>query len=183
MKAVGLSVANIAKSIVDSMPQKMSKPTATDVEKISAGLSHSDNVATRDLDSASVKACIAKAVDLEVEGSPATVTQQYQFLVKDATCYALLVLGFRTGLKVEMHSNMEFLFGHMSSARMRAKSLLLNWNVGTDAKPGLQMDKMIDRVLTFKNVCTRVYIVYTYRAVHGCRRKVNSVLCVQCELY
>ena len=65
MKAVGLSVANIAKSIVDSMPQKMSKPTATDVEKISAGLSHSDNVATRDLDSASVNAYIATAIALD----------------------------------------------------------------------------------------------------------------------
>jgi hypothetical protein len=54
------------------------------------------------------------------------------------------------GLKVDMPSNMDFLLEHMSSARMRGKSLLLNWNVGTDVKLGLSMDKMIDRVLAFK---------------------------------
>jgi hypothetical protein len=126
MKAAGMSVASVTKAAANSMPQKMSKPTATDIDKVSAGLSHSDNVAIRDPDSTSVKEHIAKAIELKVDGTPTTVTQQYQFLVQDPTCYALVVLGFRLGLKVDDPRNMEFLLGHMSSAQMWSKSLLLN---------------------------------------------------------
>ena len=79
------------------MPQKVSKPTSTDLDKVSLGLCHTDNIAMRDLDSASVNAHIAKAIALDIGGVPATVTQQYQFLATDPTCYALMVLGFRKG--------------------------------------------------------------------------------------
>ena len=45
---------------------------------------------------------------------------------------------------------MEFLLGHISAARMSAKTLLLNWGVQVDVMHGVDMDKLIDRVLTFK---------------------------------
>jgi hypothetical protein len=45
---------------------------------------------------------------------------------------------------------MEFLLGHMASARMAAKTLLLNWDVHVDVMQGVTMDKLLDRVLAFK---------------------------------
>jgi hypothetical protein len=62
----------------------------------------------------------------------------------------LLVLGFRIGLKVQNPGHMEFLLGHMASARMAAKTLLLNWDVHVDVMQGVTMDKLLDRVLAFE---------------------------------
>jgi hypothetical protein len=42
------------------------------------------------------------------------------------------------------------LLGHMASARMVGKTLLLNWDVHIDVKQGVTMDKLLDRVLAFK---------------------------------
>ena len=151
MKAAGLKVAKSSRwRGEDTMSQKMSKPTTTDVEKVREGLSHSDNITVRDLDPPGVTSHVAKAIELKIRGVPADIPHQYPFLLGHATCYALLTLGFRSGLKVEVPSNMEFLLVHISSARMRAKSLLLDWNVSTEVKAGLPMDKLIDRVLAFK---------------------------------
>jgi hypothetical protein len=150
MTAAGLSIASVTKAAASAMPHKGSKPTSVDLEKVSSGFSHADNIAVRDLDSESVNKHIALAVAVEVEGSAATAEQQYQFLVTHATCYALLVLGFRIGLKVQNPGHMEFLLGHMASARMAAKTLLLNWDVHVDVMQGVTMDKLLDRVLAFK---------------------------------
>jgi hypothetical protein len=54
------------------------------------------------------------------------------------------------GLKVMNPGNMEFLLGHISAARMSAKTLLLNWGVLVDVMHGVDMDKLIGPVLTFK---------------------------------
>jgi hypothetical protein len=108
MTAAGLSIASVTKAAASAIPNKGSKATAVDLEKVISGFSHSDNIATRDLDSESVNKHIVLAKALEVEGSGATPEQQYQFLVTHATCYALLVLGFRIGLKVQNPGNMEF---------------------------------------------------------------------------
>jgi hypothetical protein len=150
MTAAGLSIASVTKAAASAMPHKGSKPVPIDLEKVSLGFCHSDNIAIRDLDSESLTKHIALAIDLEVVGGPATVEQQYQFLVTDATCYALLVLGFRIGLKAKEPRHMEFLLGHMASARMVGKTLLLNWDVHIDVKQGVTMDKLLDRVLAFK---------------------------------
>jgi hypothetical protein len=150
MKAAGLSIASVTKAAASAVQDKGSKATVVDLEKVNAGLSHSDNIALRDLDSDGVNKHIAAAKVLTVDTIAATAEQQYQFLVTHATCYALLVLGFRVGLKVMNPGNMEFLLGHISAARMSAKTLLLNWGVQVDVMHGVDMDKLIDRVLTFK---------------------------------
>jgi hypothetical protein len=150
MKAAGLSIASVTKAAASAIPNKGSKATAVDLETVISGFSHPDNIATRDLDLDSVNKHIVLAKALTVDSVAATTEQQYQFLVTHATCYALLVLGFRIGLKVQNPGNMEFLLGHMASARMSAKTLLLNWGVLVDVMQGVTMDKLIDRVLAFK---------------------------------
>jgi hypothetical protein len=111
MKAAGLSIASVTKAAASAIPNKGSKATVVDLEKVISGFSHSDNIAQRDLDSDSVNKHIADAKALTVDAIAATTEQQYQFLVTHATCYALLVLGFRMGLKVINPGNMEFLLG------------------------------------------------------------------------
>jgi hypothetical protein len=113
---------------------------------------HTDNVAQRDLDSPGVNTYIAASIALAPRPGAvkATMTEQYQFLTKNATVYALMILGFRIGLKVKDPRNMEFLLGHMADARMRAKSLMLKWMVHMDVKHGLNMDQLIDKILAFK---------------------------------
>ena len=151
MKAAGLSVTAVTKAAASAAPNKMTKATATDMNKVSLGMAYADNVALRDLDSASVNAHVDSAFDLEMPvGTPATAEQQYQFLVQDPTCYALLVMGFRVGLKVQNPRNMEFLLGHIAAARMRGRSLMLNWDLTSDVIQGVTMDSLIDRALTFK---------------------------------
>ena len=150
MKAAGLSVATVTRAAALAEPSKGSKATVVDLQKVNEGLSHSDNIALRDLDSDGVNKHIAKAKALKVGRVAATSEQQYQFLVTHATCYALLVLGFRQGLKVKDPGNMQFLLGHISTARMSAKTMLMNWGVQVDVMPGVDLDKLIDRVLTFK---------------------------------
>jgi hypothetical protein len=148
MKAAGLSVATVTRAA--ALASKGSKATVVDLQKVTEGLSHSDNIAIGDLDSDSVNKHIAKAKALKGATVAETVEQQYQFLVTHATCYALLVLGFRQGLKVKDVGNMQFLLGHISTARMSAKTMLMNWGVQVDVMPGVDLDKLIDRVLTFK---------------------------------
>jgi hypothetical protein len=150
MKAAGLSIASVTKAAASAVQDKGSKATVVDLEKVNVGLSHSDNIALRDLDSDSVDKPSATAKALKVGTIGATPEQHYQFLVTHATCYALLVLGFRHGLKVMNPGNMEFLLGHISTARMSAKTMLLNWGVHVDVMHGVDMDKLLDRVLTFK---------------------------------
>jgi hypothetical protein len=101
MKAAGLSIASVTKAAARAVQDKGSKATVVDLEKVNAGLSHSDNVALRDLDSDGVNKHIAAAKVLTVSTMAATAEQQYQFLVTHATCYALMVMGFRAGLKVK----------------------------------------------------------------------------------
>ena len=120
-----LPFASVTKAAASAVQDKGSKATVVDLEKVNAGLSHSDNIALRDLDSDGVNKHIAAAKVLTVDTVAATAEQQYQFLVTHATCYALLVLGFRVGLKVMNPGNMEFLLGHISAARMSAKTLLV----------------------------------------------------------
>ena len=59
-------------------------------------------------------------------------------------------MGFRLGLKVQNPRNMEFLLGHIAAARMRGRSLMLNWDLTSDVIQGVTMDSLIDRALTFK---------------------------------
>jgi len=120
MTAAGLSIASVTKAAASAVQDKGSKATVVDSEKVNVGLSHSDNIALRDLDSDGVNKHIAAAKVLTVDTIVATAEQQYQFLVTHATCYALLVLGFRIGLKVKDPRNMEVLLGHMASAPPRA---------------------------------------------------------------
>ena len=83
MTAANLSVTSVTKAAA-SATQKLSRATPTDLEKVSNNLCHTDNIAVRDLDSASVNAHIAKAIALDIGGSPATMTEQYQFLTQNA---------------------------------------------------------------------------------------------------
>jgi hypothetical protein len=59
MTAAGLSITSVTKAAAKAMPQKVSKPTSTDLEKVSLGYCHTDNIAIRDLASASVNQHIA----------------------------------------------------------------------------------------------------------------------------
>ena len=152
MTASKLSVATVTKAAA-SATQKLSKPTPADLEKVSQSMCHADNVAQRDLDSPGVNTYITTAMALA--GKPgaskaAVMMEQYQFLTKNATVYALMILGFRIGLKVKNPRNMEYLLGHMADARMRAKSLMIKWMVHMDVKQGLTMDGLIDKILAFK---------------------------------
>ena len=54
MTAVGLSIASVTKAAASAIPNKGSKATAVDLEKVISGFSHSDNIAVRDLDSDTV---------------------------------------------------------------------------------------------------------------------------------
>ena len=151
MTAAKLSVASVTKAAA-SATQKLSKPTPADLEKVSQNMCHTDNVAQRDLDSPGVNTYIAASIALAPRPGAvkATMTEQYQFLTKNATVYALMILGFRIGLKVKDPRNMEYLLGHMADARMRAKSLMLKWMVHMDVKQGPSMDDLINKILAFK---------------------------------
>ena len=92
MTAANLFVTSVTKAAASAMPQKLSKPTSNDMDKVSLGLCYADNIALRNLDSTSVNTYIDKAFALNVGGTVANATQQYQFLVLDPTCYALMVL-------------------------------------------------------------------------------------------
>ena len=78
MTAANLSVTSVTKAAA-SATQKLSRATPTDLEKVSNNLCHTDNIAVRDLDSASVNAYIATAIALDPRpgGTPATMTEQY----------------------------------------------------------------------------------------------------------